>query len=49
MCLVLCACAPKREEPRPGTISIKTGGLGPDVEISGVDNDDDTPVSIRID
>lgn len=46
----LTACSSPRPEPRPGTISINAGGIGgPNLEIGGIDNDDDTPASVRID
>lgn len=48
--VLLTACTSPRPEPRPGTISINTGGIGgPNIEISGIDNNDDTEASIRID
>jgi hypothetical protein len=46
----LAACSSPKPEPRPGTISINTGGIGgPNIQIGGIDNDDDTPATIDID
>ena len=48
--LALSACRSPEPEPRPGTISINTGGIGgPNIQIGGIDNDDDTPATIDID
>jgi hypothetical protein len=48
--LFLAACSSPKPEPRPGTISINTGGIGgPNIQIGGIDNDDDTPATIDID
>jgi len=48
--LALAACSSPKPEPRPGTISINTGGIGgPNIQIGGIDNDDDTPATIDID
>lgn len=46
--VMLAACSSPRPEPKPGTISINMGGLGPNIEIGGIDNDDDTPATVRI-
>lgn len=48
--LVLSSCRSPEPEPRPGTISINTGGIGgPNIQIGGIDNDDATPATIDID
>jgi hypothetical protein len=48
--LILAACSSLRPEPRRGAISIDTSGVGgPDIQIGGIDNDDETPVSVSID
>jgi len=48
--LALSACQSPKPEPRPGTISINAGGIGgPNIQIGGIDNDDDTPATISID
>jgi hypothetical protein len=48
--LALPACQSPKPEPRPGTISINAGGIGgPNIQIGGIDNDDDTPATINID
>jgi hypothetical protein len=48
--LFLAACSSPKPEPRPGTISINTGGIGgPNIQIGGIDNDDATPATIDID
>jgi hypothetical protein len=50
LCLSVTACSPPKPEPRPGTISINTGGIGgPNIQIGGIDNDDETPATIDID
>jgi hypothetical protein len=48
--LTMTACQSAKPEPRPGTISINAGGIGgPNIQIGGIDNDDDTPATISID
>ena len=48
--LTLGACQSSKPEPRPGTISINAGGIGgPNIQIGGIDNDDNTPATINID
>jgi len=47
--VILSACSSPRPEPRPGTVSINTGGFGPNIQISGIDDDDDTPARVSID
>ena len=48
--MVLAACSTPKPEPRPGTISINTGGIGgPNIQIGGIDNDDATPATVDID
>jgi len=49
LAVILSACSSPRPEPRPGTVNIKTGGFGPNIQISGIDDDDDTPASVSID
>jgi len=47
--LAVTACSSARPEPRPRTINIDTGAFGPNIQISGVDGDDDTPAGVSID
>lgn len=48
LALLLAACATDREPPRSSDIDINTGPFGPRVRIGGIDQDDSTPVSVRI-